>query len=66
MAWVYDRYAKGYEAVYPLQDEARAAKRGLWSQPAVKLWEWRANLRETRGRSKALPSPQRSSRLDIP
>jgi endonuclease YncB( thermonuclease family) len=26
MAWVYDRYAKGYETLYPLQDAAKAAR----------------------------------------
>lgn len=45
MAWVYDRYAKGYQALYPLQAEARAAHRGLWSQPAVAPWEWRRERR---------------------
>lgn len=42
MAWVYDRYSKGYEALYQLQDEARTAGLGLWSHPgAVAPWEWR-------------------------
>ncbi len=40
-AWVYDKYSKSYEALYPLQDAARKAKRGLWSQRAVAPWEWR-------------------------
>lgn len=31
MAWVYDKYAKGYGHLYPLQTEAKAARRGLWS-----------------------------------
>jgi micrococcal nuclease len=41
MAWVYERYAT--DAALPeLQDEARAAKRGLWVDPApVPPWEWR-------------------------
>lgn len=42
MAWVYARYSKGYEALYPLQSAARAAGLGLWSvhdpQPP---WDWR-------------------------
>ncbi len=42
MAWVYDRYAKGYEALYRLQDAARTAHAGLWSDPAPQPpWEWR-------------------------
>jgi len=41
LAWVYDRYSKGYETLYPLQDEARVVRRGLWSQQAVPPWEWR-------------------------
>lgn len=41
MAWVYDRYAKGYEALYPVQAEAQNAGRGLWSQQATPPWEWR-------------------------
>lgn len=41
MAWVYDRYAKGYEALYPVQAEAQKAGRGLWSQQAIPPWEWR-------------------------
>jgi len=42
MAWIYDRYAKGYEGLYPLQDAARAAHLGLWSDPTPEPpWEWR-------------------------
>jgi endonuclease YncB( thermonuclease family) len=41
MAWVFDRYVTD-SALYKLQDEARAAGRGLWSEPApVPPWEWR-------------------------
>lgn len=42
-AWVFDRYASD-EALYALQEEARAAKRGLWALPAaeqVPPWKWR-------------------------
>lgn len=42
-AWVFDRYASD-GALYALQDEARAARRGLWALPAadqVPPWEWR-------------------------
>lgn len=41
MAWVFDRYVTD-SALYGLQDEARAAGRGLWGEPApVPPWEWR-------------------------
>ena len=42
MAWVFDRYATE-RSLYAIQDEARAARRGLWSDPApVPPWEYRA------------------------
>ena len=42
MAWVYDRYSKGYESLYPLQTAARSSKDGLWADPAPHPpWEWR-------------------------
>lgn len=42
MAWVFDRYVKD-RSLYALQDEARAAGRGLWADVApVAPWEWRA------------------------
>jgi len=31
LAWVYDKYAKGYGHLYPMQDAARVAHRGLWA-----------------------------------
>ncbi len=41
MAWVFDRYVTD-RSLYRLQDEARAAGRGLWSEPApMPPWEWR-------------------------
>lgn len=40
-AWVYDKYATD-AGLYVLQEEARAAERGLWSQPSpIPPWEWR-------------------------
>ncbi|HHR0450053.1 TPA: thermonuclease family protein [Pseudomonas aeruginosa] len=43
MAWVFDRYATD-RRLYAIQDEARAARRGLWSDAApVPPWEYRAN-----------------------
>lgn len=40
-AWIYERYSRGYDALRPLQSEAKAARRGLWSMEAVPPWEWR-------------------------
>jgi endonuclease YncB( thermonuclease family) len=41
MAWVFDRYVID-RSLYAVQDEARAAKRGLWADPnPVPLWEVR-------------------------
>lgn len=41
MAWVYDRYARD-KSLYRLQEEARTAGRGLWSDSApIAPWEWR-------------------------
>lgn len=41
MAWVFDRYAKD-RSLYAVQVEARAAKRGLWTDPnPTPPWEWR-------------------------
>lgn len=42
MAWVYDGYAKGYGHLYRIQEQAKDAGRGLWSDPhAMPPWEWR-------------------------
>ena len=51
-AWVYDKYAKGYSHLYPLQDQAKAKKLGLWKDMETKNlpvppWEWR---KEHKGR----------------
>jgi endonuclease YncB( thermonuclease family) len=41
MAWVFDRYVKDRN-LYPLQDTARAARRGLWAEATpLPPWEWR-------------------------
>lgn len=46
MAWVFDRYASSNSPLYTLQNEARAARRGLWGDPApVPPWEWRRTRR---------------------
>lgn len=42
-AWVYRQYAKD-QTLYQLEDQAKAAKRGLWSLPEslrVPPWDWR-------------------------
>ena len=45
MAWVYDRYVTD-RGLYSIQDEARAAKRGLWADVnPVPPWEWRREKR---------------------
>ena len=42
LAWVYDRYSKPSSPLYPLQDSAKAARRGLWADnEPVPPWEWR-------------------------
>ena len=45
MAWHYKRYSKSAELA-ALENEARAAKRGLWAEPnPVPPWEWRRQRR---------------------
>lgn len=45
LAWVFDRYVTD-RRLYGLQDDARAARRGLWNDPApVAPWDWRARQR---------------------
>lgn len=41
MAWVFDRYVTD-PTLYSLQEDARAARRGLWAdQSPTQPWEWR-------------------------
>lgn len=41
MAWVYDKYVTD-RSLYGLQDEAKAARRGLWvDKMPIPPWEWR-------------------------
>jgi endonuclease YncB( thermonuclease family) len=45
MAWVFDRYVRD-RSLYADQDEARTAKRGLWSDAhPIPPWEWRRMMR---------------------
>jgi len=55
-AWTFTRYASKDSPLHSLQNEARAAHRGLWSDPApVAPWDWRRNVRQARGSSGARP-----------
>ena len=42
MAWVYRKYAEGFGHLYPLEESAKASRRGLWSdQNPIPPWQWR-------------------------
>ena len=42
LAWHYRKYSKD-PILQALENNARASKRGLWSQPnAIPPWEWRS------------------------
>jgi endonuclease YncB( thermonuclease family) len=44
-AWTYTRFAPKGSPLFAMQDEARAANRGLWADPAsVPPWDWRRNV----------------------
>lgn len=46
MAWVFDRYSEGYEHLYLMQDAAKGAHQGLWTDLApVAPWDWREQRR---------------------
>src|SRR3569623_1063620 len=48
-AWVYRQYAKD-KSLYALEDEARAARRGLWASDVhVPPWDWRMERRASKG-----------------
>jgi endonuclease YncB( thermonuclease family) len=41
MAWVFDKYVTD-RGLYAVQEEARAARRGLWAdKKPTPPWEWR-------------------------
>lgn len=42
LAWVYRKYDKGYEHLYAIEEEARNARHGLWTDPnPIAPWDWR-------------------------
>jgi len=46
LAWWYRQYARGDGALERLEDEARAARRGLWAdRDPVAPWEFRSRQR---------------------
>lgn len=46
MAWVFDRYSSPSSPLYPLQAQAKAARRGLWADAnPVPPWQWRRTER---------------------
>jgi len=53
-AWIYIRYSKDATLI-PLEAEARAEHRGLWSLPddvTMPPWEWRRAKRESRSKQR--------------
>ena len=49
MAWVFVRYAPADSPLYAIEQEARAARRGLWATlQRVPPWEWRGHERTAR------------------
>jgi micrococcal nuclease len=52
-AWWFRKYAKGDDVLQSLEDQARTAKRGLWSgsEAPVPPWEWRAFYSSRNARS---------------
>jgi hypothetical protein len=66
MAWVYRQYARD-ASLLNLEQEAREATRGLWSDPhAVPPWEYRHG---GPGKSRVVdapPGPEREAQDDIP
>lgn len=57
-AWVYRDYAKD-PSLYRLENEAKAAKRGLWALPEAQRcapWDWRKNACPTSAAAPASPA----------
>ena len=48
LAWVYRKYDKGHEHLYAIEEEARNARHGLWTDPnPIAPWDWRKAKRNT-------------------
>ena len=48
MAWVFDRYSSPNSPLYAVQEEARAARRGVWARnDPIAPWEWRRRQEAT-------------------
>jgi micrococcal nuclease len=55
LAWWYRHYSKD-ERLGALEDEARAARRGLWSEPSpTPPWEWRRQRRSRSQGARSVP-----------
>lgn len=64
MAWVYDQYVIDRD-LYRLQDEAKAARRGLWSDKSPTApWDWRRQQRVGEVRS-AAPEAQAAASGEV-
>ena len=62
-AWVYRQYAKD-QSLYRLEEQAKAAKRGLWALPEAQRcppWDWRKNVCPTSAAAPAPASPAASA-----
>jgi hypothetical protein len=63
LAWWYYKYSTD-RYLGELEAEARAAKRGLWSDPhAVAPWDFRRRRRVPRASLRQSPEPENASRL---
>ena len=50
MAWHYRQYSKN-QRLQKAEDEARAKKKGLWSDPnPIAPWDWRKSEKERKGK----------------
>jgi endonuclease YncB( thermonuclease family) len=55
LAWTYSRYAPRDSPLFAVEQEARTARRGLWTDPApVAPWNWRRTGRQSRVKSDLL------------
>ena len=62
-AWVYRKYAQD-QALFRLEEQAKAARRGLWELPEAERcppWDWRKNACPMSGAAPAPTSPAASA-----